>query len=240
MDYLLLFVLLLLLAATIAVIVLIYRYTWLKARMPLLVQREFNQWKGAAEFEMQERIRDRVQQWQEREAQTILAEAQRDAQRDAMARAHQLFRDWCQQEMENLRREQRELADREARQQLAEWKQKQEQTIRQDAIQRSQSVTTGKIVEHLVPHLPNFNFNPKDARFIGSPVDFVVFDGLNDEDEDQVRNVVFIEVKTGMSALTRRERLVRDAIKAGRVRWIEWHASHELQNSALNSPGLFE
>ena len=112
--------------------------------------------------------------------------------------------------------------------------------IRQAAIQRSQSVTTGKIVEHLVPYLPNFNFNPKDARFLGSPVDFVVFDGLNDDDEDQIRNVVFIEVKTGMSTLTRRERLVRDAIKAGRVRWVEWHASRELQNSALVTPGLFE
>jgi predicted Holliday junction resolvase-like endonuclease len=233
MDYLLLFVLLLLLAATIAVIVLIYRYAWLKARMPVLVQREFNQWKGAAEFEMQERIRDRVEEWREREAEAIVA----DAERNAMAQAHQLFKEWCQQEMANLRREQRELAEREAQQQLAEWKQKQEQLIRQDAVQRSQSVTTGKIVEHLVPHLPNFNFNPKDARFIGSPVDFVVFDGLNDEDEDQIRNVVFIEVKTGMSALTRRERLVRDAIKAGRVRWVEWNASRELQQIA---PGLFE
>lgn len=233
MDYVLIFVLMLLLAATIAVIVLGYYYTLLKARMPVLVQREFNKWKGAAEFEMQERIRNRVEQWREREAQTILA----DAQRDAMARAHQLFRDWCQQEMVNLRREQRELAEREAQQQLIEWKQKQEQTIRQDAIQRSQSVTTGKIVEHLVPHLPNFNFNPKDARFLGSPVDFVVFDGLNDDDENQIRNVVFIEVKTGMSTLTRRERLVRDAIKAGRVRWVEWNANRELQQTA---PGLFE
>jgi len=233
MDSLLLFILMMLLAAMIAVIVLIYRYAWLKARLPVLVQREFNQWKGAAEFEMQERIRDRVQQWRDRETQAILA----DAQRDAMARAHELFKQWCQQEMENLRHEQRELAEREAKQQLAEWRQKQEQTIRQDAVQRSQSVTTGKIVEHLVPYLPNFNFNPKDARFLGSPVDFVIFDGLNDEDEDYIRNIVFIEVKTGLSALTRREKLVRDAIKAGRVRWVEWHASRELQSTG---PSVFE
>lgn len=237
MDHLLLFVLLLLLAATITVIVLIHRYTWLKARMPLLVQREFNQWKGAAEFEMQERMRLRVQEWCDRETQTILAEAQRDAQREAMTQAHTLFKEWCRQEMENLRHEQRELAVREANQQLAEWKQKQEQTIRQDAVQRSQAVTTGKIVEHLVPHLPNFNYNPKDARFLGSPVDFVVFDGLNDDETDQIRSVVFIEIKTGMSTLTRRERAVRDAIKAGRVRWVEWHASREMQQAA---PGLFE
>lgn len=55
-----LFVLLLLLAAMVAIIALIYQFASLKARMPVLVQREFNQWKGAAEFEMQERIRARV------------------------------------------------------------------------------------------------------------------------------------------------------------------------------------
>lgn len=233
MDYLFLFVLLLLLAAMIVIISLIYRFTWLKARMPLLVQREFNQWKDAAEFEMQERIRSRVDEWQEREMQAILAESQRDALKEA----HRLFKEWCENELQVVRREQRELALREARNLLTEWKQEQEKSIRQDAVQRSQAVTAGKIVEHLVPYLPNFNFNPKDARFVGSPVDFIVFDGLNDDEDDQLRHVVFVEIKTGMSALTRRERMVRDAIKAGRVRWVEWHASRDLEQAI---PGLFE
>jgi len=230
MDHLFLLVLLLLLAAMIVIISLIYRYAWLKARMPLLVQREFSQWKDAAEFEMQERIRARVDDWQEREMQAILAESQRDALKEA----HRLFKGWCENELEVLRREQREMALREARNVLTEWKQEQEKVIRQDAVQRSQAVTTGKIVEHLVPYLPNFNYNPKDARFVGSPVDFIVFDGLNEEEEDQLRSIVFIEIKTGMSSLTRRERLVRDAVKAGRVRWVEWHASREMQQSMLS------
>lgn len=233
MDHLFLLVLLLLLAAMIVIISLIYRYAWLKARMPLLVQREFNQWKDAAEFEMQERIRARVDDWQEREMQAIVAESQRDALKEA----HRLFKDWCGNELEIIRKEQRELALREAKTLLTEWKQEQEKSIRQDAVQRSQAVTTGKIVEHLVPYLPNFNYNPKDARFVGSPVDFIVFDGLNDDEDDQLNAIVFVEIKTGMSVLTRRERMVRDAIKAGRVRWVEWHASRELQQSM---PGLFE
>ncbi len=227
-----LFVLLLLLAAMIAIIALIYRYAWMKARIPVLVQREFNQWKGAAEFEMQERIRSRVDEWRDRETQTILAEAQRDS----LVEAHKLFKEWCDEELVALRKEQREMALREARNKLTEWMQDQEKNIRQDAVQRSQAVTTGKIVEHLVPYLPNFNYNPKDARFIGSPVDFVVFDGMNDDEDDQL-SIVFVEVKTGMSVLTRRERMVRDAIKAGRIKWVEWHASNELQQAA---PGMFE
>ncbi len=233
MDHLFLLVLLLLLVAMIVIISLIYRFAWLKARMPLLVQHEFNQWKDAAEFEMQERIRARVDDWQEREIQTIVAESQRDALKEA----HRLFKDWCENELEVVRREQRELALREAKNLLTEWKQEQEKSIRQDAALRSQAVTTGKIVEHLVPYLPNFNYNPKDARFVGSPVDFIVFDGLNDDEDDQLTAIVFVEIKTGMSVLTRRERMVRDAVKAGRVRWVEWHASRELQQSM---PGMFE
>jgi predicted Holliday junction resolvase-like endonuclease len=31
-------------------------------------------------------------------------------------------------------------------------------------------VTIGQITEHVVPHLSEFNYNPNDVRFIGSPV----------------------------------------------------------------------
>ena len=70
--------------------------------------------------------------------------------------------------------------------------------------------------EQFVPHLPDFDFSPKDARFLGQPVDFVVFDGL---DEGDLRRIVFIEVKTGDSKLTTRERQVRDAIRDGCIEW---------------------
>jgi predicted Holliday junction resolvase-like endonuclease len=93
--------------------------------------------------------------------------------------------------------------------------------VRLDAVQRSQAVTAGKVFEQLVPYLPGFGFNPKDARFLGSPVDFVVFDGLS---EGAVRRVVFIEVKTGGADLSRRERQVRDAVAARQVEWAEVRA----------------
>ncbi len=98
------------------------------------------------------------------------------------------------------------------------WKAKHTSAIRQDAVLRSQAVTVGKVSEQLVPLLPGFAFNPKDVRFLGSPVDLVVFDGLCDGD---VREVVFLEVKTGAATLSARERQVRDAIVEKRVRWDE-------------------
>ena len=96
--------------------------------------------------------------------------------------------------------------------------------IRKEAVNQSRAVTRGQIYEQLVPYLPDFQFNPKDAQFLGRPVDFVVFDGL---DEGDVRRVVFIEVKTGGSTLSTRERKVRDAIRAGRVEWRELRVGDE-------------
>ena len=98
------------------------------------------------------------------------------------------------------------------------WRTRYVRLARQDAVIRSQAVTAGKIQEQLVPFLPGFSFNPKDARFLGSPVDLVVFDGL---DAGNLRRIVFLEVKTGGATLTPRERQVRSVIAENRVEWRE-------------------
>jgi predicted Holliday junction resolvase-like endonuclease len=100
--------------------------------------------------------------------------------------------------------------------------------MRKDAVQQSRAITRGQIYEQMVPYLPGFRFNPKDAQFLGRPVDFVVFDGL---DEGDLRRIVFAEVKTGGSKLTTRERLVRDAIREGRVEWVEIRADSSVGNT---------
>jgi predicted Holliday junction resolvase-like endonuclease len=98
------------------------------------------------------------------------------------------------------------------------WKARYTGSIREDAVQRSRAVTSGKVHEQLIPYLPVFPYNPKDVRFLGSPIDLVVFDGLS---EGCVRRIVFLEVKTGGSCLTTRERSVRDAIQDGNIEWDE-------------------
>ena len=79
----------------------------------------------------------------------------------------------------------------------------------------------GKCTSSSCP-ISEFGFNPKDARFLGSPVDLVVFDGLA---AGAVRRVVFLEVKTGGAPLTTRERQVRDVIEAREVVWAELRLS---------------
>jgi predicted Holliday junction resolvase-like endonuclease len=94
-------------------------------------------------------------------------------------------------------------------------------SARDDSVMRSRSVVNGRVQEHLAPLFPEFisQFNPRDAIFLGTPLDFVVFDGLNSHDDTEIRRVVFVEVKTGKASPSKRERRVRDAIQAGRVEY---------------------
>ena len=95
------------------------------------------------------------------------------------------------------------------------WKLDEEKKIRQDAVKKSEAVTRGKVTEHLIPYFPDFEYNPKDARFLGTPVDFIVFDGLS---EGEMNKVVFIEVKSGKTdTLSKREKLVRECVDRGKV-----------------------
>jgi predicted Holliday junction resolvase-like endonuclease len=147
---------------------------------------------------VQANAEQRLQQWRARELEGVRQQYQGD--------------------LERLQQQYQALVKTSAETTFNEWKLVYEREIRQDAIDRSKAVIVGKVTEHVIPYLPEFRFNPKDARFVGSPVDFVVFDGL---DEGVVRSVVFVEVKTGKSALNGRERAVREAIKARRVEWCE-------------------
>ena len=69
-------------------------------------------------------------------------------------------------------------------------------TERADAVNRSKAVLSGLAAEQIAPFLPNFPCNPADCRFVGKPVDFVAFSTEND---GEVKEILFIEVKSGTS-----------------------------------------
>lgn len=133
-------------------------------------------------------------------------------------RAREQYEAWRGQELAAVRRHYEELTRQQAAVQLQQWRQESEEQIRKDAVEKSRAVIVGKVTEHLVPFFPDFRHNPKDARFLGTPVDFVVFDGL---DAGEVRKITFVEVKTGGSSLSARERQIRNVIKRQLVEWEE-------------------
>jgi predicted Holliday junction resolvase-like endonuclease len=94
-----------------------------------------------------------------------------------------------------------------------------EKDIREDAVSRSRAVLRGSFSEQLAPYLPDFKYSPTEVRFVGKPIDFLVFQGL---DEKEPSEVVFVEVKSGSSQLSTVERRLRDVINEKKVRWEEY------------------
>lgn len=97
-------------------------------------------------------------------------------------------------------------------------------TIRDDAIKRSRAVLSGQFTEQLAPYLPNFPYAPSEVRFIGKPVDFIVFKGM---DEQNINEVVFVEVKTGTSKLNNQQKNLKETIKNRKVKWEEYHPNNQ-------------
>lgn len=187
---------------------------WKEQELVTIRQQIYDAAKGQAIQEMQVQ----VQKWQQNELQQIRQQMLEGVRGEAIKEAQQQLVKWRTDELEKAKSQIWEVLTKEATVTLEQWKVEKEKEIRQDAIDKSQSVTMGKMTEHMVPYLPGFRFNPADARFIGSPIDFLVFDGLG---EDDVRKIVFIEVKTGASSLSTRERSVRNAIQDKNIEWLE-------------------
>ncbi|VVB83138.1 Endonuclease related to archaeal Holliday junction resolvase [uncultured archaeon] len=90
---------------------------------------------------------------------------------------------------------------------------------RKDAIMKSRAVLGGQFSEQLAPYLPNFKYLPTECRFLGKPIDFLVFKGM---DEKKIDEVVFVEVKSGNAKLNQHEKNLKETIEKKRVRWVEY------------------
>ncbi|MFN4133065.1 MAG: Holliday junction resolvase-like protein, partial [Candidatus Hadarchaeales archaeon] len=105
--------------------------------------------------------------------------------------------------------------------QFEQWKMSFEEQLRKEVIEKMRSALKGKIGEQLAPLLPMFRHAPADARFIGSPVDYVLFDGYA---EGEPRKIVFLDVKTGRAAaLTPIERKIKRLVEEKKVEWETLH-----------------
>jgi predicted Holliday junction resolvase-like endonuclease len=94
---------------------------------------------------------------------------------------------------------------------------------RKDSANQSRAVLKGKMAEQMAPLLPGFDYWPADSRFLGDPVDYVVFSGYSAckdrlEDCDNME-VVILDIKQGKSGLTYGQRQIAQAVAEGRVRF---------------------
>ncbi len=75
----------------------------------------------------------------------------------------------------------------------------------------------------MIPMIPEaFRYDPSDARFIGAPIDYLIFDGytrVKDGNSDEPIVVILADIKTGNARLSKTEKKIKEAVEAGRVRW---------------------
>ena len=87
------------------------------------------------------------------------------------------------------------------------------------------SITKGDINEQVSPYMPEFSskYAASDARFLGSPIDFVIFKNMSQYKTktkalDIPIDVILVEVKTGKNkTLTQKEKAIKIACEEGRV-----------------------
>ncbi|MEG2263752.1 MAG: Holliday junction resolvase-like protein [Acinetobacter sp.] len=91
------------------------------------------------------------------------------------------------------------------------------------SVNTSRAVLKGKMAEQLAPIMPEFQYLPSDAKFLGDPVDYVVFDGYTDfrdgEGDAEDIEVVLIDIKSGGARLTKGQQAIAHAVQEGRVRF---------------------
>lgn len=104
-------------------------------------------------------------------------------------------------------------------QKLLEWKRKEEEVIRRDAIERSARTLSGRTLEKLVPFLDNFPYDAHDIRWLGDPIDLVIFDG---QSSGNLRQIVLCEVKSGEGKLTKTQNKIKELVSKKRVKWEEF------------------
>ena len=135
---------------------------------------------------------------------------------EANARAQKMYNDWVSTKLAEAEKQ----IEQKYELLLEEYKKKWEKEVRRDAIERSVSVLLGKISEHI---------NPKDLRFLGTPIDYIAFKGLSDGKPEEI---IFIEVKSSKTgALSPREQAVKKLVDMGRVRWVTFNLYNTIEEA---------
>lgn len=94
---------------------------------------------------------------------------------------------------------------------------------------KSSETRLGQISEHLVPFLENCRHDPKNMHFLGNPIDYVVFDF-----DDGA--ITFLEVKSGNSKPSKRQKTIKNIIKTGRVFYEEIRINQKgVKNKIVNN-----
>jgi predicted Holliday junction resolvase-like endonuclease len=89
-----------------------------------------------------------------------------------------------------------------------------EKTKNSTVVSQKQSVLvrTGAMVENVIPLLQELPYDSKNLHHLGQPIDYLYFDY-------DAAEIVFIEIKSGSARESKRQKLIKNCIKKGMVRY---------------------
>ena len=68
----------------------------------------------------------------------------------------------------------------------------------------------GRLTEVFAPYLEGFPFKASECKFLGDPIDYVVFEGL---DERNIKGIHFLDVKADSSELSKHQKQIKEIIE---------------------------
>lgn len=77
------------------------------------------------------------------------------------------------------------------------------------------SVNMGFILERLAPVLEHFPFDKNDCRSLFDPIDYVIFEGL--QNTGKVQKIFFVDIKSGKAKLKANQKAIKQMIEQKKV-----------------------
>lgn len=90
----------------------------------------------------------------------------------------------------------------------SEWKDKL-QRLKLEIADNQRAGIKGKVTEMFAPYLKDFPFKASECKFIGDPIDYVVFEGLDQRD---IKGIHFLDVKADSSELKKHQKQIKEII----------------------------
>jgi predicted Holliday junction resolvase-like endonuclease len=78
----------------------------------------------------------------------------------------------------------------------------------------ARSSNIGKSLEKILPAMKDFKWNLPDTKFLGEPLDLIIFNGLS---KNSVSSIDFVEIKSGKGRLNDHQQSIKEAIERKKV-----------------------
>ena len=79
----------------------------------------------------------------------------------------------------------------------------------------TRAVNIGKNLEKILPTMKDFKWTVPDCKFIGDPIDLIIFNGLSIQ---KINSISFVEVKSGKTVrLNEHQKSIKDAVEDKKV-----------------------